>query len=929
MGTSDGTVLGLTKVFDSGLPSLRWNLVIVGEGYTAAEQGQFQSDAQDLLDGFLATDPFGEDGIACAINVYRLDVESDESGADDPDCDGAGAGTTADTYFDATFCSDGQIRRLLGGNDSLVQTTVEDVFPQWHQIIVVVNSPTRGGSGGSIAWTSTGGSDWRDVFVHELGHSAFGLADEYDYYTNEPDEEGQDNYPGGEPSEPNVTAEPDPAAVKWAGLVTAGPDSPTMDNPDCGEPNDDSSPVAAGTVGTFEGAYYYHCDAYRPEYACMMRTTGADFCAICLDSIRDFYATYALPAPTGDVTLDTPSVNFTDVPVDVTTQRSATFSVDSCVPVTFQVTDPPSAPFELVSNATTVASPSGPTPWKARVWFRYTCDTVGATDSDQATIRCVETGEEFTVDLIGNCVSRPSAAVQLVFDQSASMLDTTDEGRTKEEVLEDAARAFADLLYDDNGVGLNAYDHDPHPILDVQVAGQWGDGQGRDDLLDEIGSFSANPSGLTAIGDGIELAKDRLDDATGYDEHAMIVLTDGVETADKRIADVADTVVDQNVFAIGLGAASQIRPAALNALTDGTEGYLLMTGNLSADDTFLLSKYYLQILAGVNNNDIVLDPEGYLRPRSRVRIPFDVTDSDIEITAAVLARVPNAIDLALETPDGAVIDSSTAGFEPTVDYRPGTRSVFVRASLPQVVDGSAAHGGRWHLVLWLDEKYFSERPATHVPEYDDRSPHGLKYSANVYTYSNLNFETRAVQESYEPGSEVTIRARLTEYGVAFEGHADVRSELTRPNGTETVLVLAETDPGVYEASTTADEVGIYRFRTVADGRTTREEAFTRERVDTAPVWMGGTDAPRDPAGGDRDELCRLLACLVDRDALGPEARRWLDERGVDADAIRDCVCEGSAGRHRPRPRPWIGSPLDDIGSIGDQLTRLVGRARRD
>jgi hypothetical protein len=90
------------------------------------------------------------------------------------------------------------------------------------------------------------------------------------------------------------------------------------------------------------------------------------------------------------------------------------------------------------------------------------------------TLFCDTTAEEFTVDLVGNSIERPSVAAQLVFDQSGSMLEVTEEGRTKEEVLEDAARAFTDLLYDDNGVGLNTYDHDAYPVLDVQEAGGWG-----------------------------------------------------------------------------------------------------------------------------------------------------------------------------------------------------------------------------------------------------------------------------------------------------------------------------------------------------------------------------------------------------------------------------------------------------------------------
>ena len=44
-----------------------------------------------------------------------------------------------------------------------------------------------------------------------------------------------------------------------------------MSNPDCATVDSRPSPVPAGTVGLFEGAHYYHCGAYRPEYSCKMR----------------------------------------------------------------------------------------------------------------------------------------------------------------------------------------------------------------------------------------------------------------------------------------------------------------------------------------------------------------------------------------------------------------------------------------------------------------------------------------------------------------------------------------------------------------------------------------------------------------------------------------------------------------------------------
>ena len=74
--------------------------------------------------------------------------------------------------------------------------------------------------------------------------------------------------------------------------------------------------------------------------------------------------------------------------------------------------------------------------------------------------------------------------------------------------------------------------------------------------------------------------------------------------------------INDRTFAIGLGTAQQVSTSALNALTNSTGGYLLLSGILSPsiDDTFRLAKYFLQILAGVTNNNIVTDPVGFLAP---------------------------------------------------------------------------------------------------------------------------------------------------------------------------------------------------------------------------------------------------------------------------------------------------------------------------
>ena len=46
-------------------------------------------------------------------------------------------------------------------------------------------------------------------------------------------------------------------------------------------------------MGLFEGAHYYHCGAFRPEFHCRMRALGNPFCAVCrreIERVIDLYA---------------------------------------------------------------------------------------------------------------------------------------------------------------------------------------------------------------------------------------------------------------------------------------------------------------------------------------------------------------------------------------------------------------------------------------------------------------------------------------------------------------------------------------------------------------------------------------------------------------------------------------------------------------
>ena len=142
------------------------------------------------------------------------------------------------------------------------------------------------------------------------------------------------------------------------------------------------------------------------------------------------------------------------------------------------------------------------------------------------------------------------------------------------------------------------------------------------------------------------------------------------------------SVRKKRVYAIGLGTAEKINPATLEALTNDTGGYMLMTGDLGGDDFFRLAKYYLQIVAGVTNAEIVLDPEGWIAPGQTHRIPFNLNEADISADIILLSSNPTMIDFFLETPDGQIINPNVASANPVMQHVLVDNVSYYRITLP-------------------------------------------------------------------------------------------------------------------------------------------------------------------------------------------------------------------------------------------------------
>ncbi len=605
------------------------------------------------------------------------------------------------------------------------------------------------------------------------------------------------------------------------------------------------------------------------------------------------------------ITLNTPNVQFLNVPAGEPTLRAISFTVKSSRNHTFRIisgpttTVGPANSFVLHNgNQATHTGNYSCAPSSPRIWVRFVGTNAGDVAQGTAVVECLETGVQYPIAFTANVVPRPRAALVLSMDRSGSMDDLAGDGRRKIQVLHDSAVVVSALAQTDTGLGAVSWDTDADlaGATAVQDAGFEVIGMGRAALTAHISGHNTNPAGMTAIGDGVLAAQSLLNGAVAdYAVKAMVVLTDGNETESLYLSELPTGTINGQVFAIGLGTPENIQPTALAQLTGGNNGYILMTGTIGIDDYFLLTKYYQQILAGVTNMQIVVDPEGWLHPGDEVRIPFRVNETDWQVDAVMHSPLPDALRFVLETPDGQIIDPASLAGEPVSRYVVDQKSAFYRLSLPVSKVGAQDPGGTWYARLKLDREKF-KRQLGKLKEQDPSEHklsqvHGLRYSFVAQARSVLNMQVMLNQTSLEPGASVHLRTVVTEFGYAAPSGSKITVHVKAPDGTATVLTPTESNDGVFEAEWTAGQSGVYRVHVLGMGKTSLGSVWTREALRSAFTWKGGNNPPPRPDSYER--FCQLLGCLQKNKAID-EGR--LKELGIDLSGLRKCMCS------RPRPK---------------------------
>ena len=295
----------IRKIGDNGIPfQYVWkgqetvnltdciDIAIVAEGYTETQMEKFYHDCNSVVDALFVREPFKS--LKHRFNIVAVAAPSKEEGPSVPHNNiwhDSAAGSHYDTFYTDRYLMTQDMHKIY---DLLSGVPFEHVM-------VLVNSDTYGGGGiyNQVTCFTSDAPAFKEVLVHEFGHSYAGLADEYAY-----DDMDSEWYPSDtEPWEPNITTLKD-FDSKWKDMMPKKQPIPTPLDPkvpDFKQVDKSNTRAmealnkATRMVGVFEGAGYQSKGCYRPAQECRMRINEVeDFCPVCrrtIQRITDFYTT--------------------------------------------------------------------------------------------------------------------------------------------------------------------------------------------------------------------------------------------------------------------------------------------------------------------------------------------------------------------------------------------------------------------------------------------------------------------------------------------------------------------------------------------------------------------------------------------------------------------------------------------------------------
>jgi hypothetical protein len=241
------------KLRDGGVCPLL-SILVMPEGFTAAELGAFHTRADALIRGLAQVPGFAEPG---RFEAYRADLASEQSGLSD-------AADRRTTAWNVHYGTPPAPRRAIGWTEPSApalaaygRALTAAKLSLKTALVVLVNSEEDLGASdrGTRTVVLASSPDAPRALAHELGHVLAHLADEYDHGTCDLASAGL---------APNTTK--DAASPPWRAILAQPP---------------------------VEGAEQCGRGVYRPQATCLMRDLDQDLCPVCRKQLDAFFAARA------------------------------------------------------------------------------------------------------------------------------------------------------------------------------------------------------------------------------------------------------------------------------------------------------------------------------------------------------------------------------------------------------------------------------------------------------------------------------------------------------------------------------------------------------------------------------------------------------------------------------------------------------------
>lgn len=271
--TGAATSQSVVQLLSSGSSGAKKDIVIIGDGFRAADQSAFNTWVQTTVMTDMFTRDLFRDSMN-AFNIWRLNVNSTDSGV--TQVNSSGAVTVArNTALDYRFSGDWSRCWMEAGPTTQIRldALLNAYVPGADYVFVVLNEASFGGCRNGSRLAVTTGVSWT-VCGHEMGHMVGNLGDEYSG--------GSATFTGAEPVNANLTKETSRASIKWRNYIPSSRPIPTV-LANVSDEDGDVGLFEGGTKGTSKYRYGIH----RPTWNSRMNGNSPEFCPVGYEAWRD------------------------------------------------------------------------------------------------------------------------------------------------------------------------------------------------------------------------------------------------------------------------------------------------------------------------------------------------------------------------------------------------------------------------------------------------------------------------------------------------------------------------------------------------------------------------------------------------------------------------------------------------------------------